>query len=46
MTVFTNQQKLGNASSLTYNDATLIYDDTRYNYNGQLIVKWTNQTKS
>lgn len=46
MSTWTNQELKENAPSITYDEAGVTYDDTRYNYIGQLAENWTNQTKN
>lgn len=44
-TVWTNTPKLEGAPSITYNQA-ITYNNVNYNYNGQIIPVWTNETKN
>lgn len=46
MSTWTNDEELGNATSGTYDNTTFAYDSSTYNYNGQLLTIWTNDTES
>lgn len=46
MTTWTNEERYENASSTTYEDATVTYDDASYNYDGKEITVWTEETIS
>lgn len=45
-TTWTNEQKEADVASTTYDDSTVTYDANNYNYNGQVIPVWTNETQS
>ena len=46
MTTWTPDQRYDNSPSITYDEATVTYDQSNYNYNGQEITVWTNEQKS
>lgn len=45
MSTWSNDLELENATSKAY-DTSATYDSALYNYNGQLLTVWTNETKS
>jgi hypothetical protein len=45
MATWTNELPYGNAVSIQYN-AAITYNSALYNYNGQAVTVWSNQTKS
>lgn len=46
MSDWTNTEKLAGAPSVTYNDASVTYNNENYNYSGQVKVVWSNQTEN
>jgi hypothetical protein len=46
MATFTNEEKYGQAPSITYEQTGVTYDNTAYNYQGQLTTIWVNEPKS
>lgn len=45
-TTWTNEERYANAPSVTYDESSVTYDAVNYNYNGQEITVWTNETVS
>ena len=45
-TTWTPEERYDGAPSSSYDEATLNYDMSNYNYNGQEITVWTNETVS
>jgi hypothetical protein len=45
MTTWINEEKYEGSPSITYEESGVNYDDN-YNYNGQAITVWTNETIS
>ena len=46
MSTWNNTDKLAGAPSTTYNDATVTYNSSLYNYIGQILSRWFNFTKN
>ena len=45
MSTWNNTDKLEGAPSITYNDSSVTYNSSLYNYIGQLLTRWFNAIK-
>lgn len=46
VTTWTNEQRMAQQSSTTYNDATIIYSMASETYDGKALPVWTNETRN
>lgn len=46
MTTWTPEERYAGSPSISYDEPTVVYDQSNYNYNGQVITTWTNEQVS